>query len=478
VPTHLRIRKTKLIATLGPACDDVGVLAEMIHAGMNVARLNFSHGTPEEHEQRLERLQHACERTGTTVATMLDTRGVEIRVGEIAGGLVELETGAPFTFYAEPHPGDGTGVSVSHAGLARSVAVGDPILLDDGNIELSVLAVEDGRVRCRVESGGILRSRKGMNLPHTALQFRSMGVENEADLVFAAEHEMDYVAASFVRDADDVAELRQVLEANGASIPIIAKIENRAGVENLAEIVAAADGTMVARGDLGVELPVEEVPSVQKRIIRMTVMNGKPVITATQMLDSMERNPRPTRAEASDVANAIFDGTSAVMLSGETAVGAHPVKAVRTMAAVAQHAEAALPEFGHLQHVQADPKNQVSEAVSQAAITMARHLNAAAILTLTESGYTSRMISKYRPPCAILAVTTSEHVERRLCMNWGVTALRFPGDAGDEARIAFAVEQARETGIAAPGDVVIVTAGLSKQSGSTDMIRVLTVGDA
>lgn len=473
-----RIRKTKVIATLGPACDDVGVLAQMIHAGMNVARLNFSHGTHDEHAERLERLKHASERAGRPIATMLDTRGIEVRVGEIVGGVADLEAGSDFILYCGPHEGDAHGVSVGDSGVARSVRVGDPILLDDGTIELSVVAVEGDRVRCRVENGGLLRSRKGVNLPHTELQFRSMGRENEADLAFAAEHAIDYVAASFVRNADDVQEIRQVLLANGAQIPIIAKIENRSGVDQLAAIVAAADGTMVARGDLGVELPVEQVPAVQKRIIRTTVMNGKPVITATQMLDSMERNPRPTRAEASDVANAIFDGTSAVMLSGETAIGAHPVKAVTTMAALAQHAEAFLSEYGHLQHVHPDAENEVSEAVSQAAITMARHLHAGAILTLTESGYTSRMISKYRPPCPILAITRSEHVERRLCMNWGITAVRYEGEDDDEARIAFAIDWARGSGWVVPGDVVIVTAGLSKQSGSTDMIRVTTVPEA
>jgi pyruvate kinase len=287
---------------------------------------------------------------------------------------------------------------------------------------------------------------------------------------------MDYVAASFVRHAGDVVELREVLTRNGSDIPIIAKIESRSGVENLEEIVQAANGTMVARGDLGVELPVEEVPAVQKKIIGMTVMNGKPVITATQMLDSMERNPRPTRAEASDVANAIFDGTSAVMLSGETAVGAHPVEAVKTIALLARRAEASLAEYGHLQKVRPDPTNKISEAVSQAANTMAVHLHAAAIITLTQSGYTARMISKYRPPCPILAVTESEKLERRLCLNWGITALRYVDDGGDEYKIAFAMERARELGYAEPGDVLIVTAGLSKQSGSTDMIRVVTVG--
>ncbi len=473
--SSLRVRKTKVIATLGPACDEPGVLTAMIEAGMNVARLNFSHGNPAEHQKRLERLARACARTGRTVATMLDTRGIEIRVGEVEHGLIDLLPESTFALFPEGHHRDRPGVSVSYPGLARAVRPGDPILIDDGSIGLRVASVEGEVVVCAVERGGPLRSRKGMNLPHTDLQFGSMGVANEEDLVFAAEHDMDYVAASFVRNAGDVAELREVLARQGSTIPIIAKIESRSAVTHLDEIVGAANGTMVARGDLGVELPVEEVPAVQKKIIRTTVTAGKPVITATQMLDSMERNPRPTRAEASDVANAIFDGTSAVMLSGETAVGAHPVESVRTIASLALSAEASLAEYGHLQNVRADPGNKVSEAVSQAANTMARHLNAAAILTLTESGYTSRMISKYRPPCPILAVTESPRVERQLCMNWGITALRYVDDGGDEYKIAFAIERAREQGYVRAGDVVVVTAGLSKQSGSTDMIRVLTV---
>jgi pyruvate kinase len=449
----------------------------MIEAGMNVARLNFSHGEPKDHEARLARLAEACRRTGRTVATMLDTRGIEVRVAEVENDLVDLAPGDRFVFFPEGQADGRSGCEITYPGLARAVAVGDPILIDDGSIGLTVVEVDGDAVVCEVESGGPLRSRKGMNLPHTDLQFGSMGIENEKDLVFAAEHRMDYVAASFVRNAGDVEELREVLRRNGSDIPIIAKIESRSAVNHLDEIVKAANGTMVARGDLGVELPVEEVPAVQKKIIGTTVMNGKPVITATQMLDSMERNPRPTRAEASDVANAIFDGTSAVMLSGETAVGSYPVEAVRTIAALARRAEASLADYGHLQNVNPDPGNKVSEAVSQAANTMAGHLNAAAIITLTESGFTSRMISKYRPPCPILAITSSAQVERRLCMNWGVRAIRYEEDGGDEYKIAFAIERARELEIVSPGDVVIVTAGLSHQSGSTDMIRVLTVED-
>jgi pyruvate kinase len=285
---------------------------------------------------------------------------------------------------------------------------------------------------------------------------------------------VDYVAVSFVRSAGDVLEVRRTLEQLGVEIPIIAKIENREGVRNLDEIVAEANGAMVARGDLGVELAVEEVPLVQKRIIRTTVMSGKPVITATQMLDSMERSPRPTRAEASDVANAILDGTSAVMLSGETAKGRYPVEAVRTMASLAFTAEASLREYGYLQKILPNPANVVTEAVAQAAITMARHLDAAAIVTLTASGFTSRAISKYRPDCPILAVTASETVVRKLAMNWGVTAVLYQGERDDAAQIRFGVERLCELGCTRPGDVIVATAGISGEAGSTNLIRVVT----
>jgi pyruvate kinase len=314
-----------------------------------------------------------------------------------------------------------------------------------------------------------------VNLPGAELALNAMSEDNQEDLIFAARNEFDYIAASFVQKAEDVTSIRRLLREHGAQIPIIAKIESKAGVENLDAIVEVANGTMVARGDLGVELSMAEVPATQKKIIRKTVMNGKPVITATQMLDSMERNPRPTRAEVSDVANAILDGTSAVMLSGETAVGMYPVEAVRTMASLALRAEGSLSEYGYLQTILPHPSNLVTEAVSQAAITMANHLDAAAILTLTETGFTSRSISKYRPDCPILAITTSTLVLRRLSMNWGVVAIRYEGERSDEARVEFAIRRAKELGYVRAGEVVVVTAGRSQQAGSTDMIRVVTV---
>jgi len=473
-----RIRKTKLVATIGPACDSPEAIKAMIRAGMDVARLNFSHGTHEEHRKRLEIIRQASAELGANVAVMLDTKGVKIRTGRLAGGMVTLETGGLFTLYTDGRTGDAQGVSVSYEALPEQVEPGSTILIDDGVIELEVREVEHGAIRCRIRRGGRLQDRKGVNLPGAALGgVPAMSPENRADLAFAVREDIDYVAASFVRTAADVREIRRVLQEHGGGrIPIIAKIESASGVAALDEIVAEADGVMVARGDLGVELPLQEVPIVQKKIIRTTVTNGKPVITATQMLDSMQRNPMPTRAEVSDVANAIFDGTSAVMLSNETAAGAYPVEAVRTMATLALEAEASLDEYGHLQQIRPEATNVVTDAVSQAAITMATHLRAAAIVALTESGFTARAISKYRPRCPILGVTRWERVARRFAMNWGVTGVRFDGDeTSDAAQVAFAIERALQLGIAEPGDVVVATSGVGSETGSTNLIRVVLV---
>ena len=474
---HRVLRKTKLIATIGPACDSPETIKALIRAGMNVARLNFSHGSHEEHRKRLAVIRQASEELNANIATMLDTKGVKVRTGRVEGGSVNLTTGDPFTLYTDDRVGDTRGVSVSYHGLPEEVSEGSLILIDDGVIELRVVEVGPAEIHCRITRGGRLSDRKGVNLPDTPLALEAMTPENRDDLLFAIEHDVTYIAASFVRNAADVAEIRKVLAERGARIPIIAKIENKEGVRNLEEIVGVADGCMVARGDLGVEIPLADVPIVQKQIIRTTVMNGKPVVTATQMLDSMQRNPVPTRAEVSDVANAILDGTSAVMLSGETAAGAYPVEAVRTMSAVALRAEASLKQYGYLQNIRPEPSNVMTEAVAQAAITMSNHLKAAAIITLTESGFTSRSISKYRPDCPILAVTGSRDVVRKLAMNWGVTALQFEGERADEQMIRFGVQRGREQGFIQRGDVVVATAGISRETGSTNLIRVVTVED-
>ena len=475
-----RPRKTKIVATIGPASDSLETLRAMIDAGMNVARLNLSHGTFVEHRQRVERIREAAAGAGANVSIMIDTRGIEIRTGKLEGGSVDLEPGGRFTLYTEQRTGDGKGVSVTYRRLPQEVGPGVQVLLDDGAIELEVEKTTGDAVLCKVIHGGRLGESKSVNLPGTELSVSAVSPENRDDVVreltFAVENDVDYVAASFVQTADDVNRMREILLEQGVDIPIIAKIENRAGVENLEQIVSAANGIMVARGDLGVELPLAEVPSTQKKIIRTTVMNGKPVITATQMLASMERNPKPTRAEASDVANAILDGSSAVMLSGETAVGQYPVKVVRTMVSLALRAEASLRDYGYLQKILPDPSHVVPEAVSQAAVNMAAHLEAAAIFSLTETGFTSRLISKHRPDCPILAVTGSKLAARRLAMNWGVIPLLYEGDRSDEAKIAFAVTQAGALGYVEPGDVVVATAGYKQQAGGTDLLRVITLG--
>jgi pyruvate kinase len=451
----------------------------MLLAGMNVARINLSHGTFEEQGERVRRLRAAAEALDTQVAIMIDTRGIEIRTGKLAEPHLLLEPGNPFTLFMQPRLGDVSGVSVSYRKLAREVKPGIPILIDDGAIEMKVESVDEEAIHCRIVHGGRLGNSKSVNLPDTELSLSAVSPESRDDTVremdFAREHDVDYIAASFVQNATDIEGMRAILAEHGINIPIIAKIENKAGVAHLEEIIDAADGLMVARGDLGVELPLADVPGTQKKMIRMTVMKGKPVITATQMLASMEWNPKPTRAEASDVANAILDGTSAVMLSGETAVGKYPVESVRTMAVLAQRAETHLQEYGYLQKMVPNPSNVVTEAVGQAAVAMAAQLNAAAIFSLTESGLTSRLVSKHRPDCPILAITASPCVARRLCMNWGVLPMLYPGEPRDADKIEFGLERARELGYLRSGDVIIATSGSSVETGRTDRIRVITL---
>ena len=444
---------------------------------MNVARLNLSHGSYESHLERAERIRSVAEDCDVNVAIMADTKGFEIRTGRVRDGRVPLQRGADFSLLMDGRLGDENGVSISYDGLAEKVSSGLRILIDDGKLELEVKSSDAGEIQCRIIRGGPLKDHRGINIPDLSLGFDSLEGDPNADLHFAMQAQVDYIAASFVRSADDIETMRSFLKSSGHPIPLIAKIENREAVDNLQSIVAVSDGTMVARGDLGVELPLREVPIVQKKIIRATVTNGKPVITATQMLDSMERNETPTRAEVSDVANAIFDGTSAVMLSGETAAGQHPVEAVRTMVSLARQAEAFLPEFGHLQNILAHPANVITDAVSQAAITMAHHLNAAAIITVTESGFTSRSISKYRPNCPILAVTTSTDVVRKLAMNWGVSAYRYAGKREDHNMIRSCLQRAVSHGELRNDDVVVVTTGVAQESGSTNTIRVLRIND-
>ena len=476
-PAH--VRKTKIVATIGPACDSPDMLKSMIAEGMNVARLNLSHGTHEAHREKIKHLRVAASQLGTNIAIMIDTRGIEIRTGLFDEGPVDLLPGETFKLHTNERKGDINGVSVTYHKLYEEVRLGTPILLDDGAIELEVTKVVDGEIECRVIHGGRLGDSKSVNLPETKLALSAVSPENRDDIVkelnFAAENDVDYIAASFIQSADDLHKMREILDDRASHIPIIAKIENRAGVNNMEEIVSAADGIMVARGDLGVELPLADVPSAQKHIIRTTVSNGKPVITATQMLASMEHNPKPTRAEASDVANAILDGSSAVMLSGETAVGNYPLEAVRTLSTIAMRAEASLKEYGYLQKIKPQTANVVTESIGQASVGMAENLKAAAIICLTETGFTARLISKYRPDCPIIAITSSQAVARKLSMNWGVIALLYQGEASDRARIDFAIQCVTDMAYAGSGDTLIITAGHTQHAGGTDMIRVVTM---
>lgn len=480
-PTSLitPIRKTKIVATIGPACNTLEMLKAMIEAGMNVARLNLSHGTHAAHSEQITVLRTAASDLGRNIAIMIDTRGIEIRTGLMDGSSAKLAPGDSFSLYTDDRLGDATGVSITYTKLHEEVRRGIPILLDDGAIEMEVENVIDGVINCRIIHGGRLGNSKSVNLPETQLAMSAVSPENRDDIIkelsFAAENDVDYIAASFIQSADDIIKMREILVERGVNIPIIAKIENRAGVANLDEIVEVADGIMVARGDLGVELPLADVPSTQKSIIRTTVSNGKPVITATQMLASMERNPRPTRAEASDVANAILDGTSAVMLSGETAVGKYPLESMRTLSTIALRAEASLGEYGYLQKIKPQTANVVTEAIGQASVSMAKNLKAVAIISLTETGFTSRLISKYRPDCPILAITSMQPVARKLSMNWGVIPALYQGEHSDDARIEFAINVARQLADAQSGDILIVTAGHHQLAGGTDLVRVVTL---
>lgn len=475
-------RKTKIVATIGPASDDVKILEAMLKAGMTVARLNLSHGNFKEHKLRIERIRKAAENLDTEIAIMIDTRGVEIRTGRIPSGTLELVTGSDFSIYTDNRPGDEKGIAVTYQRLSQEVNPGDIILLDDGAMELTVLSIDEREIHCRVILGGILKENKGVNLPNTQLMMNAVEPQHREDILkelsFAAENDVDYIAASFIQNANEVNQMREILQEKSVKIPIIAKIENRAGIDNLEEIVAAADGIMVARGDMGVELPLADVPSMQKKIIRITVSNGKPVITATQMLATMEKNPKPTRAEASDVANAILDGSSALMLSGESAMGDYPVESVRTLSMLAIRTEASLREYGYLQRIIPHASNVVTEAVSHSAVRMADQLGATAIISLTETGFTSRLVSKHRPECPILAVTSSSRVTRRLCMNWGVVPIRYHDSGADDEKISFCIEKGMQRGILKDGDLIIATSGSSQSTGGTNLIRVLTINSA
>ncbi len=472
------MRRTKIVCTLGPATTAVDTLESLLMAGMDVARFNLSHGRWEEHLPRLRNLREAMARTGREIGWLLDTRGPEIRIGRLQGGQVMLQEGRRFVLTTQEVVGDEEKAHVQYPALPEDVRPGDRILLDDGKVVLEVEESSPTEVCCRVVVPGVLLERKKVSLPGVAIRLPVLSEEDVRDLQLAAKEGMDFVAVSFVRSPDDVLEVRRLLEQVGSSAQVIAKVESSAGVERLAEILKVSDGLMVARGDLGVEFPTEEVPLLQKEMIGHAGRVGKPVITATQMLESMVERPRPTRAEATDVANAIFDGTDAVMLSAETAVGKYPVEAVRVMARIAERTERAL-EWGELLQRRglAEPTT-VTGAISYATCTTARDLRAAAIITATRSGYTARMVARFRPQAPVVAVTPDRTVARQLCLVWGVRPLVAPSRASIDETIDEAIQCALQAGAIKQGDLVVITAGVPVGvPGTTNMLKVHTVGD-
>lgn len=471
------MRRTKIVCTIGPASESVEVLRQMMLAGMNVARLNFSHGTHEDHAKRIASIRQAASEVGKNIAIMLDTKGPEIRLKKFAHPPVQLEPGQKFTLTTRDVLGDNTIISVTYMDLPKDVNPGSMIAVADGLIALEVESVEGEDVHCRVINGGQLSNQKGVNLPGVNVNLPSITDKDVADIRFGLEQGVDFIAASFIRKASDVIAIRQIVEEYGSEIDIIAKIESRQGVDNLEDIINVADGVMVARGDLGVEVPAEEVPVLQKTMIEMCNRLGKPVITATQMLESMTQNPRPTRAEASDVANAIFDGTDAIMLSGETAAGKYPVITVETMARIAQRAEKAVDFDDLLETRGAAIQRTVTDGISHAVCSVARDLGVSTIVTATASGHTARMIAKYRPKVPVIAVTPKANVLRKLALVWGVEPLLIGDVQGTDEMINVSVDASLAAGLISAGDLVVITAGVPVGvHGTTNMMKVHTVG--
>ena len=472
------MRKTKIICTVGPATDKPGVLESMMRAGMNVARFNFSHGDYAVHQRRFEQLVELREKAGLPVASMLDTRGPEIRLGTFRDHKpVEIHTGEEYTLTTRDVECDEKIASVTFKGLPGDVRVGTRILINDGLVSMVVKKVTETDVICDVIDGGMLSDHKGVNVPGVELSMPYLSETDMNDLEFGAKLGFDFIAASFVRSAADVAYLRKFTNALGwRSVRIIAKIGNMAGGNNIDEIIDEADGIMVARGDMGVEIPFEKIPPIQKRLIKKAYSAGKQVVTATQMLESMITNPRPTRAEITDVANAVYDGTSAIMLSGETAAGAHPVEAVETMALIAESTESQIDYVTHFKAFGNDSNTTITNAISHATVTTAHDLGAKAIITVTKSGSTARMISKHRPQSMIIGCTTNDTVCRQMSMSWGVVPLMCDEKRNTDELFSHAVDVARKNGLVEKGDTVVITAGIPLGiSGTTNMLKVETL---
>ena len=472
------MRKTKIICTLGPSTDKEGVLRDLIANGMNVARFNFSHGSHEEHLGRLEKLKALREELGKPVAALLDTKGPEIRLKDFKNGVENLVAGQTFTLTTRDVEGTNEICSITYKDLPMDVEPNGTIMLDDGLIKLQIQTVNDTDIVCTVLNSGKIKNKKGVNVPGVHLSMPYMSQRDKDDIIFGIQQGYDFIAASFVRTAQDVYDIRNLLNQYDSNIRIIAKIENREGVNNIDSILAAADAVMVARGDLGVEIDFTELPGIQKTIIDRSFSFGKPIVTATQMLDSMIVNPRPTRAEISDVANAIYDGTSAIMLSGETAAGAYPVEALKTMSAIAERTE---QEGFHLRSRTMDSnpgKISVSDATAHAACLTARGVNAAAIVTVSESGTTARLLSKYRPQQPIIACVMREQVQRQLSLSWGITPLMMSLAHSTDELIEMSTALAKENGYLHNGELAVVTAGVPVGvSGTTNMIKIHMVGN-
>lgn len=471
------IRKTKIVCTMGPNLFEKHLIAPLMKAGMNVARFNFSHGTYETHQHYYDEVCRIRDELGLPVATMLDTKGPEIRVRSFKNGRVTLQNGQLFTLTTAEVEGDEERVSITYKELPQDIAVGSSILIDDGLIGMQVERIDGADIVCRVLNGGVVSNNKGVNIPNAHLSMPFISEKDHQDILFAIKNGYDFIAASFTRCADDIMQIRHILQENNChTINIIAKIENMEGVENIDEILRVVDGVMVARGDLGVEVPLEDVPSLQKKLIQRGIAAGKPVITATQMLDSMIKNPRPTRAEATDVANAIYDGTSAIMLSGESAVGAYPVEAVETMVRIALRAEA---DMDYIRRFSRDTSasTDVTNAISHATVTSAHDLNASAIITVTKSGSTARILSRYRPACVIVGCTTEKHVWRQLALSWGTVPLMIAEESNTDDLFEHAVDAAVQNGLVHDGELVVLTAGVPLGiSGTTNLMKVHVVG--
>lgn len=474
------MKKTKIVCTIGPSSEKKEMFAELVKAGLNVARLNFSHGDYAEHGARIETIKQVREELGKPVAILLDTKGPEIRTGKFGVDVVELVEGQEFTLTTEDFLGNQDKCQISYTGLPEDVVPGDKILIDDGLIGLEVISTTATEIKCKVLNGGPVKNNKGVNVPNVKIQLPALTPKDINDIKFGIEQGIDFIAASFIRKASDVLAIRQVLEENNAhDIHIISKIENQEGLDNLEEILAVSDGLMVARGDLGVEIPIEEVPLAQKLMIKLCNKAGKPVITATQMLDSMQKNPRPTRAESTDVANAIFDGTDAIMLSGETAAGKYPLESVRIMATIAEAAEKALDYDALIKNMEkSEIDDSVTYAVSHATCTTANDLEASAIITATASGFTARKVSKFKPKSPVIAATTSEKVRRKLALFWGVESVKVRDGKSTDEVFDLAIAASQQAGYIHKGDLVVITAGVPVGvAGATNLMKVHLVGE-